>query len=254
MVSGKAMSKELTVAVDEKWIARRDGRMQVLGSCHFQVSPGELLAILGESGCGKSTLLRMLLSLDNDYQGAIKVDESPISLSGLKRSIVFQEPRLLPWLTTIQNVEFAMSGEDSGLTRQQRATSILELVGLSGFESNWPRQLSGGMAQRTALARALVNAPDLLLLDEPFAALDLHTRFRLQDELLGILGKQRTTTILVTHDIDEALYLGDRVLVMSGRPGTLKALHSVAATKPRDRTDPYLLNLRTVLFNELVSG
>ena len=253
MLIGKAMPDELIVAVDEKWIAGRDGRKQVLGRCQFHVSPGELVAILGESGCGKSTLLRMVLSLDNDYMGTIKVGDLPISQSGLKRAIVFQEPRLLPWLTTIQNVEFAMSGEDTGKTRRERALSILKMVGLAGFESSWPRELSGGMAQRTALARALVNTPDVLLLDEPFAALDLHMRFRLQDALVGILKRTKTTTILVTHDIDEALYLGDRVLVMSGRPGTVKAVHTIETAKLRERTDAYLQNMRTILFNELLS-
>jgi len=225
----------------------------VLGKCHFYVKSGELLVLLGESGCGKSTLLRIILTLDREYTGSIKSGNEPISSRVPNRGIVFQEPRLLPWLTALQNVEFAMNGGDSGTVRKERALNMLKLVGLQGFENSLPRELSGGRAQRTALARALVNMPDVLLLDEPFAALDLQTRFRLQDELLGILQETNTTTMLVTHDIDEALYLADRVLVLTKRPGSVRSVHQIEASKPRKRTAADLINLRTVLFDELIS-
>jgi sulfonate transport system ATP-binding protein len=247
------MAKDLAVHIDEKWIGSGIGRTKILGRCHFDVEPGELLVLLGESGCGKSTLLRMILALDKDYSGTIESSNQKVNESVPNRGIVFQEPRLLPWMTAVQNIEFAMSGEDAGEARTDRAQKMLSLVGLNGFENNLPRQLSGGMAQRTALARALVNLPDILLLDEPFAALDLHTRFRLQDELTRVIGQTSTTTILVTHDIDEALYLADRIIVLSGRPGSVKAIHRIANPRPRQRAAHDLLEMRAKLFDELIT-
>jgi len=247
------MSNDLSVQIDEKYTSGQTDRVKILGQCHFDVVPGELLVVLGESGCGKSTLLRLILALDSEYSGTIKSGGSVISTRLPSRGIVFQEPRLLPWMSTLQNVEFAMSGEDKGDVRRERALSILKLLGLNGFENNLPRELSGGMAHRVAIARALVNMPDILLLDEPFAALDLHTRFRLQDELLNIIEKTKTTTMLVTHDIDEALYLGDRVLAMTKRPGSVKAVHAIPTPKPRKRADPDVMVLRAMLLDELIA-
>ncbi len=246
------MSNDLLIEIDEKWVTGTDGKLKVLGRCHFELKAGELLVILGESGCGKSTLLRLILSLDNQYSGSIKSGGKPINIRQPDRGIVFQDPRLLPWLTVVQNVQFAMSDKDYGAAREQRACEMLKMVGLQGFENSLPRELSGGMAQRTALARALVNMPDILLLDEPFTALDLHTKFRLQDELLNILRQTHTTTMLVTHDIDEALYLADRILVMTARPGSVKSVHSVPSAKPRPRTALDLMSLRARLLEELM--
>jgi sulfonate transport system ATP-binding protein len=246
------MSNDLSVKITEKYVNASTNPLQVLGSCHFELKPGELLVVLGESGCGKSTLLRLILTLDNEFVGSITSAGNPITARYPNRGIVFQEPRLLPWLTTLQNVEFALGGEDEGDVRRNRALSMINLVGLQGFEKNLPRELSGGMAQRAALARALVNMPEILLLDEPFGALDLHTRFRLQNELLNILKKTNTTTMLVTHDIDEALYLGDRVLVMTKRPGSVRSVHSISVPKPRERTGTELVPLREKLLQELI--
>lgn len=246
------MSNNLSIRIEQKYVGTGTNRLKILGQCHFELMPGELLVVLGESGCGKSTLLRLLLALDTDYEGQILSGKNPVGRHFPSRGMVFQEPRLLPWLTALQNVEFAMSGSDSGEDRRTRATRILALLGLKGFEENLPRQLSGGMAQRVAIARALVNLPDILLLDEPFAALDLHTRFRLQDELLNIIKETGTTTMLVTHDIDEALYLADRILVMTRRPGSVKTVHEVQGTKPRQRASQALMQLRATLLGELI--
>ena len=248
------MSKSLTIAIDKKLFQTNNGPLQVLGNCHFEIKAGELFVLLGESGCGKTTLIRLILGLDRDFKGTISSGGKPITGPGTDRCIVFQEPRLLPWMSVAQNVKFALANNLDHDEARNRVLSMLELVGLKGFEDRWPRELSGGMAQRAALARALVNVPEILMLDEPFGALDLHTRIRMQDELLSILSETGTTTLLITHDIDEALYLGDRIGVMASHPGRLVSIHSVELPRPRKRNDEALLHLRSVLFEELLSN
>jgi sulfonate transport system ATP-binding protein len=212
--------------------------LQVLSNLTLSIQSGEFLSIVGASGCGKSTLLRLLIGLDPDYEGVIQVQGERITGTSLDRGIVFQDHRLFPWLTVEQNVGLGL--ENSALSEQQRSKAIAEhiaLVGLQGFESVFPHQLSGGMAQRAAIARGLINQPKILLLDEPFGALDALTRSSLQFELQRIWQAAKITMILVTHDVDEAVYLGDRVVVMEPRPGRIRKVLDVNVPQPRDRAD-----------------
>lgn len=192
----------------------------------FAIQEGETVGILGTSGCGKSTLLRVLSGLDEGFEGDIELaslGEQPIGM-------IFQEPRLMPWLTVKENILFGVKD-----TKSVDVQEYLNLVGLSEFGNHFPKDLSGGMAQRTAIARALIGEPSVLLLDEPFSALDAFTKMQLQDLLLEIQEIRSTTMIIVTHDIDEALYLCDRILILGGQPGTLERELSVVGAKPRDR-------------------
>ncbi len=216
------------------------------------INEGEFIAIVGSSGCGKSTLLRLLVGLDTDYSGSIRVDGKPVSGIGGERGIVFQEHRLFPWLTVAQNIGLGLVNEP--LTQGERAHKVhefVQLVGLSGFELAYPHQLSGGMAQRVAIARGLVASPRILLLDEPFGALDALTRQQLQDELLAIRERSGVTTLLVTHDAEEATYLADRVVVLEPRPGRIKSVVDIDLPHPRQRTSVALHSLREKLLHQI---
>lgn len=215
----------------------RGEALPVLQDIHLTIEPGAFVSIVGSSGCGKSTLLRLVIGLEGDYQGEILLNGQRIAGTSLNRGIVFQEHRLFPWLTVEKNVALGLL--NSNLTEgMQRATvrEHIELVGLSGFEKAYPHQLSGGMSQRVAIARALVNRPDILLLDEPFGALDAVTRAHLQQELLRIWQQEGITMILVTHDVEEAVFLGDQVVVMEPRPGRIRRVVPVDLPHPRERT------------------
>jgi sulfonate transport system ATP-binding protein len=219
--------------------------LAVLDDISLRVRAGEFVSVLGSSGCGKSTLLRLIAGLDTDYSGDIVVAGDQVRDTSLERGIVFQDHRLFPWLTASQNVLAAL--RNAPLAAREKHEAVAEhiaLVGLAGFENAYPHQLSGGMAQRVAIARGLVNRPRVLLLDEPFGALDALTRGRLQNELQRIWEHERITMILVTHDVDEALYLGDRVVTMAPRPGRIKRIADVSLPRPRERNDPRFIRLR----------
>jgi ABC-type nitrate/sulfonate/bicarbonate transport system ATPase subunit len=210
--------------------------LPVLEDISLSIKPGEFISIVGSSGCGKSTLLRLLIGLEKNYQGDILLDGKRIVGTSLERGIVFQEHRLFPWLTVEQNVALGLlNAEGNERDKQAAVQEHIELVGLRGFESAYPYQLSGGMSQRVAIARALVNRPEILLLDEPFGALDALTRSHLQQELQRIWEQEGITMVLVTHDVEEAVYLGDRVVVMQPRPGRIKRIVDVPLARPRDR-------------------
>jgi NitT/TauT family transport system ATP-binding protein len=203
----------------------RTAQVTALEEITLDIPQGQFLAVVGPSGCGKSTLLDLLAGLSAPSAGRLLVDGEPITRPGLDRGVVFQQYALLPWRTAQRNVEFGLEGR--GLTRRRRAETArqyLDLVGLSGFADRYPHELSGGMKQRVAIARALAFDPDVLLLDEPFAALDAQSRETLQDELLRIWQDTHKTVVFITHGIDEAVYLGQRVAVMTSRPGRIKAL------------------------------
>ncbi|MGB9858461.1 MAG: ABC transporter ATP-binding protein [Moorellaceae bacterium] len=225
--------------------------LMVLQDLSFNVFPQEFLCILGPSGCGKTTLLRIIAGLEPDYRGTVTLEGEPIDGPGLDRGMVFQEHRLLPWLTVTENLEFALQENKNG-GKRELIRSYVDLVGLSGFEDAYPSQLSGGMAQRVAIARALINRPKILLMDEPFGALDALTRLRMQQEILRIWEKEKTTVILVTHDIEEAVYLGDRIIVLSPRPGTVKRIVEVNIPRPRNRSEPPFLQVRQQMYEELM--
>ncbi|MFJ3051499.1 ABC transporter ATP-binding protein [Pseudomonas nitroreducens] len=233
-----------------------DGRsLPVLEDISLDVRPGEFVSIVGASGCGKSSLLRLIVGLENDYSGRILLDGQTVNGTSLERGIVFQDHRLFPWKTVEDNVALALKNQKlSRAEKRERVAEHLELVGLTGFEQAYPHQLSGGMAQRAAIARALITQPKVLLLDEPFGALDALTRVRLQHELQRIWVQQRSTMIMVTHDVEEALYLGDRVVVMDARPGRIRHEVRVDLPHPRERGEPVLTKLKEELLAELMQG
>ena len=198
------------------------------------VAPGEFLVIVGGSGCGKSTLLRLIAGLDGATAGTIALDGTPVTAPRPEIGMVFQEPRLMPWLTIDQNVAFGIRHLPA-TERRRRVSEALARVGLAYHARHWPRELSGGQAQRVALARALVGRPEVLLLDEPFSALDALTRTDLEEHLLDLWAFDRPTMVLVTHDIEEALFLADRIVVMRPGPGRIVAELVPTLTRPRDR-------------------
>ncbi len=239
-----------------KRYARRGGAgaeaLTVLDDISLAVRGGEFVSIVGASGCGKSTLLRLIAGLDVDYDGEIRAAGERVRDTSLQRGIVFQDHRLFPWLTVAQNVAAAL--RNSPLDAKARRAAVAEhiaLVGLKGFEAAYPSQLSGGMAQRVAIARGLVNRPRLLLLDEPFGALDPRTRAHLQQALQRIWEQERITMILVTHDVEEAVWLGDRVVTMAPRPGRIARIVDVDLPRPRDRNGAAFARLRDTILADL---
>lgn len=208
--------------------------IEALRNITFSVEDHELVALIGSSGCGKTTLLRIVHGLLAADRGEIYVDEKRVSRPGYDRGMVFQHSGLLPWRTALKNVEFGLELKKvPERERRDLALHYLNLVGLSGFEHHHPHQLSGGMQQRVGLARALAINPEVLLMDEPFGALDAQTREVLQDELLKIYAKTRKTILFVTHDLDEAVYLAGRVVIISSRPGTVKDIVDIDLPRPR---------------------
>ncbi len=224
---------------------QNNDELTVLDDINLDIQPGEFISIVGSSGCGKSTLLRLLVGLENSYQGQIQVGGKKIFGTSLNRGIVFQDHRLFPWLSVRENVRIAL--HQSKLTRAEEDQLIdehLQLVNLTSFANAYPSQLSGGMNQRVAIARSLVNRPEILFLDEPFGALDALTRQNLQDELQRIWQLEKITMVIVTHDVEEAVFLGDRVVVMQPHPGRIKRIVEVPVAHPRKREDVRLHNIK----------
>jgi sulfonate transport system ATP-binding protein len=232
-----------------KTFAQKTGSVLALDNIDLHIAPGQFISIVGGSGCGKSTLLRIIAGFETDYVGEVSLHGQPIRKPGLDRGMVFQEHRLLPWLTVEENIALGLNGMSRDEVRR-RIDEHLELVGLAGFVKAYPGQLSGGMSQRVAIARALANQPEILLLDEPFGALDALTKIQMQNEILRIWQAEKTTMILVTHDIDEAIFLGDQVVVMSSRPGTIRRLLPVHLPRPRDRSSLEFIELRREIYGE----
>lgn len=228
--------------------------LHVLEDIDFQIREGEFVCIVGFSGCGKSTLLRMIGGLESTEQGTIEMNGKPIDGPGMERGMIFQESRLFPWLKVKDNVAFGISKKEKkelgkeGV--QNKVRKLLKLVELDGFENAAVSQLSGGMQQRASIARSLIENPQLLLLDEPFGALDAITRINMQQEILRIWEEEKTTMILVTHDIDEAIYLADKIVVLSCRPGRIKKIVNVDLPRPRKRTGIAFSELRRIVYQE----
>ncbi|MES2032306.1 MAG: ABC transporter ATP-binding protein [Pseudomonadota bacterium] len=250
------MSKLVIDNVSRIFPAVRGGTpTRALEPTNLSVADNDFVTILGPSGCGKSTLLRMVAGLDTPTTGRIMLDGKAITGPGADRGMVFQSYTLFPWLTVSENISFGL--RERGISQRERndiARQWLEKVGLTSFANHFPKQLSGGMQQRTAIARALANDPKILLLDEPFGALDNQTRALMQELLLGIWERERKTVIFVTHDIEEAIFLASRVVVMSARPGRIKADIAVDLPHPRHytiKTSPAFSDLKARLTEEI---
>jgi NitT/TauT family transport system ATP-binding protein len=218
--------------------------LPVLDDVNFNVKPGEFIALLGPSGCGKSTLLRLVAGLEPPRSGVLREDGEPVTGPFPSRVVVFQDPTLFPWRNVWDNVALGLEAQGILKSQLHRVDAAIDLVGLTGFRKAYPHQLSGGMAQRVALARALVNDPRILILDEPLGKLDSLTRITMQAELVALWQRKGFTTLLVTHDVEEALFLANRVIVFSDRPARIKADISVDRPYPRHRGDPRLAELR----------
>ncbi|RWR08838.1 ABC transporter ATP-binding protein [Sinirhodobacter populi] len=218
--------------------------LPVLDDVSFTIEPGSFVALLGPSGCGKSTLLRLIAGLDHPASGAIRVDGAQVGAPDPSRILVFQDPTLFPWRTVRANVALGLEAQGTLKTEGHRIDAAINLVGLQGFDKAYPHQLSGGMAQRVALARALVNRPNVLLLDEPLGKLDSLTRLAMQTELVRLWQQSGLTAVLVTHDVEEALYLAQRVIVFGPRPAQVVADLTVDLPYPRHRGHPRIAELR----------
>jgi len=248
-VSLRGVSRSFRIGTD---------RRAVLRDLDLDIEPGEIVAVVGASGCGKSTLLRLIGGLDAPTAGTIQVDDSDISDIDERTAVAFQEPRLLPWRTIAQNIALGLPRALPRRARADRVRELLQLVGLEHAADQRPREVSGGMAQRASLARALARDPRVLLLDEPFGALDALTRLRVQDLLLQVHAAAPTTIVLVTHDVEEALYLADRVLLLrslvaepdTAAPSLVRSIH-VPGDRPRDRAERALADLRAELLEGL---
>ncbi len=219
--------------------------MEILKDIDLTIEDGEFLVLLGPSGCGKTTLLRMIAGLDFPSSGTITENDVPVLTPSPERGFVFQQYSLFPWRTVLDNVAFGL--EVKGINEEERyekAKNYIEMVGLSAFIESYPNQLSGGMKQRVAIARALVNEPDSLLMDEPFAALDVLSRHKLQKEIIQIWEQETKTIIFVTHNVDEAVFLADRILVFSERPGRIIETFNIDQERMRDRTSEEYLDIK----------
>jgi ABC-type nitrate/sulfonate/bicarbonate transport system ATPase subunit len=228
-----------------------EGEVIALHDVSLAVDPGELVALVGPSGCGKSTLLRLVAGLETPVSGEISLDGALIESPHYDRGLVFQDPSLFPWLNIFGNVASGLKARKIFDKNNNEVLDYIQKIGLEGFESHYPYQLSGGMAQRVSLARSFVNHPKVLLLDEPFGALDAFTRMNMQDELLRIWKEDGATMMLVTHDVDEAIYLADRIVIMTPRPGKIEDVIDVKLPRPRARNDEHFLRLRANILEQL---
>lgn len=231
-----------------------DGVLEVMKDVSFSVKAGEFISIVGFSGCGKSTLLRMIGGLEPYTSGTIEVNGKKVEGPDLDRGMIFQESRLFPWANVKDNIAFGLSKkEKKSLGKagvEKKVDEMLELVDLKNFKNAFPKQLSGGMQQRVSISRSLISKPQILLLDEPFGALDAMTRINMQNETLKIWREEKTTMILVTHDIDEAIYLSDRIIVLSDRPSSISKIVEVNLPRPRKRTSIEFMEIRRQVYKE----
>ena len=230
--------------VSKRFPAPDGTEFQALHAATLEVGAGELVSLIGPSGCGKSTLLRLIAGLDAPSSGELHVGSERITAPHASRGLVFQDPNLFPWLSVRGNVRAGLVARGVLREKSHEVDEYIRLVGLEEFADTFPHHLSGGMAQRVALARALINHPKILLLDEPLGALDAFTRMRMQDEVLRLWQMRRTTMLLVTHDIDEAIYMSDRIVLMSPRPGRIERILDVRIPRPRQRSSHEFLQLR----------
>ncbi|MDR1325797.1 MAG: ABC transporter ATP-binding protein [Treponema sp.] len=223
----------------------------VLDNISLVFKSGEFVSLIGPSGCGKSTLLRLIAGLTQADRGSLFLDNAEIQAPGHERGLVFQDPTLFPWKTIWENIAFGLRARGVYREEKKNIPGFFKLVGLEGFEKSYPHHLSGGMAQRASLARTLINNPKALLLDEPLGALDAFTRMNMQDEILKIWEERQMTMVMVTHDVDEAIYMADSIVVMSARPAKIEKVITVEIGRPRQRDDPDFLDLRAKILQIL---
>ncbi len=234
--------------VNKTFIQNNNETTEVLKDINLDIQEGEFICLLGHSGCGKSTLLRIIAGLERDYEGEAYIDGKSITGPSLDKGLVFQDHRLFPWFTVEENVGYGLADREAN--KKERIEELIHLVGLQGFEKKYPGQLSGGMSQRVAIARALINRPSLLLLDEPFGALDALTRITMQNEILRIWKAQKNTMVMVTHDIDEAIALSSRIVILGQRGTGIKRIINVDLPYPRVRTGRDFSNIRNTVYKE----
>ena len=239
------MSSTIGITNVQRIYRDTDGnKVEALNNVSLDIRKGEFISIIGPSGCGKTTLLRLIAGLDKPQSGELTIDGSKITDVSPERGYVFQQGGLFPWLTVESNIAYGLKARKVFKSNKEKVGKYIDMVGLGGFEKSYPHQISGGMAQRVAIARALINEPKALLLDEPMGALDSFTRSDLQDKLLELWKENGTTMILVTHDIDEAIYLSDRIVIMTPRPGKISKIIDVDLPRPRHRGGVEFLALR----------
>jgi len=246
--------EEVTVSIHEvsKYFSKQTGTVQVLENINFQLEKGDFVTVIGPSGCGKSTLLKIIAGLDSDFEGEIIIDGERITKPSKKQGFIFQEHRLFPWLTVEENIAADLSLKDKYV--KDKVKEWVEIVRLDGFEKSYPKEISGGMSQRVAIARALLRDPNVLLLDEPFGALDAFTRSHLQEVLLNIWEQKKTTMIFVTHDIDEAIYLSNRIVIMSAKPGKIHKVIENNLSYPRSKTSESFQEIRKKVLQQFEHG
>lgn len=244
-------SKNVQIRNLKKVFPQANGEeLEVLHDINLDIKDGEFVSIVGNSGCGKSTLIRIIAGLETATEGEILIGGNNAENITTDTGLIFQESRLFSWLNVEKNIEFGIQGKLSAKEKKEKIKKYLELVELTGFEKSLPNQLSGGMQQRVSIARTLINEPSLLLLDEPFGALDALTRINMQSEITRIWKEQKTTMILVTHDIDEAIFLSDRIVILSPRPGQIKKIIDVNIPRPRKRTSIEFSEIRRTIYKE----
>lgn len=231
-----------------------DGVTHALQDVSTEMQSGEFVSLVGPSGCGKSTILRLVAGLITPTLGRVTVDGKEVSGPSPERGLVFQNPTLFPWLTVEKNISFSLDMQGAAEGKAEKVNHMLEITGLEKFRNDYPAQLSGGMAQRVALVRTLINEPEILLLDEPLGALDAFTRMNMQDEILNIWTQRRQLALMVTHSIDEAVYMGTRVLVMEANPGRIVADIKISEDFPRDRSSASFVEYRNEILNKLHYG
>ncbi|MFB6466772.1 ABC transporter ATP-binding protein [Cytobacillus sp. Hz8] len=238
----------LKVSIRQKTFDTTKGKVQALQDVSFQCKEGEFITIIGPSGCGKSTLLKAIAGLDTNFDGEIFLDGSEVKAPSIDKGFIFQEPRLFPWMTVEKNIASDLPLKKAEIKKE--VERLIKLIRLECFEAAYPKELSGGMAQRVAIARALLRNPKVLLLDEPFGALDAFTRSHMQEVLLDIWQENRTTMLFVTHDIDEAIYLAKKVIIMSSKPGTIREIFPVDLPFPRKKSSSSFQEIRHLLLNK----
>lgn len=225
-----------------------------LNEIDLTLNSGEFISLVGPSGCGKSTILRLVAGLIVPTKGTVSVDGKEVKEPSPERGMVFQKPTLFPWLTVEKNIAFSLRMQGKLKGNEDKVKRMIDVIGLEAFKDDYPDQLSGGMAQRVALVRSLINEPDILLLDEPLGALDAFTRMNMQDEILKIWYEKQQLAIMVTHDVDEAIYMGTRVLVMDANPGRIVDDIKIDQTYPRDRSSQAFVEYRNWILNQLHFG